>query len=137
MLTQFTVKIVSGNSSTSYFKSAIAAGDMTAFNASIVVDLGVYGKNGWFYHDHSSNSKVRRAMTPDVEPVLQHTTIGALARTIEEFDFVIHPGDFAYADDWYYNKSNILDESNVYEAIIEVCRISKSPVYLEEHSNHV
>jgi hypothetical protein len=40
-------QIVSTNSTTDCFKSAIPAGDMTPFNASIVVDLGAYGVNGY------------------------------------------------------------------------------------------
>lgn len=106
-------KIESGNSTVDYFKSAISAGDMTAFNAAIVVDLGVYGQNGYYTS--------KRDLLQHIQPELKHTTIGALARTVDEYDFVVHPGDFAYADDWYYNTTNLLDEANVYESIIEVC----------------
>ena len=82
-------------------------------SSSIVVDLGVYGQNGYYTHG-------KRSLNPSVQPELNHTTIGALAATVDDYDFVIHPGDFAYADDWYYNQTNLLDEKNVYEAIIEV-----------------
>lgn len=90
----------------------MSAGDTTPFNAAIVVDLGVYGKNGY--------TTRKRSQIPFIEPELNHTTIGALANTVDEFDFVIHPGDFAYADDWYYSDDNLLDEPQVYESIIEV-----------------
>ena len=90
----------------------MSAGDMTPFNASIVIDMGAYGQNGYTTH--------KRDLIPSIQPELRHTTIGALARTVDEYDFVVHPGDFAYADDWYYNTTNLLDEKNVFEAILEV-----------------
>jgi acid phosphatase len=108
-------QIVSTNSTTECFKSAIPAGDMTPFNASLGVDLGAYGVNGY--------TTKKRDLIPSIQPELRHTTIGALARTVDEYDFVLHLGDFAYADDWYYNYNNtytFADEPNVYESIIEV-----------------
>ena len=93
---------------------ALEAGDETPFNANLVVDMGVYGQNGYYTHG-------KRSIIPSIQPELNHTTIGALATTVDTYDFVIHPGDFAYADDWSYNDTNLLDEKNVYEAIIEVC----------------
>lgn len=65
----------------------------------------------------------KRDQIPLIQPELNHTTIGALANTVDDYDFVIHPGDFAYADDWFYNYNNtytFADEPNVYESIIEV-----------------
>lgn len=106
---------MSGNSSVGTFKAALVAGDMEPFNATVMADLGVYGENGY-----TVSSKKKRDLSPAVSPELNHTTIAALAATIDEYDFVIHPGDFAYADDWYYNTDNVLDEKNVYEAILEV-----------------
>jgi acid phosphatase len=85
---------------------------MTPFNTTIVVDLGVYGKNGYTTHNKRD--------IPKIEPALNHTTIGAIANTVDEYEFVIHPGDFAYADDWYYEDTNLLDETNVFESILEV-----------------
>lgn len=90
---------------------------MTPFNASIVIDMGAYGQNGYYTHSHSHK---KRSLHPSIAPELKHTTIQALATTLDEYDFVIHPGDFAYADDWYYNQTNLLDEANVFEAILEV-----------------
>ncbi len=97
--------------------TALPAGDKSPFNASIVVDLGAYGVNGY--------TTKKRDQIPMIQPELNHTTIGALANTVDEYDFVIHPGDFAYADDWYYNYNNtytFADEPNVYESIVEVCQ---------------
>jgi hypothetical protein len=46
---------------------------------------------------------------PQVQPELDHATIGALARTVNEYEFVLHPGDFAYADDWYETPSKYIE----------------------------
>ena len=105
-------KIVSGNSSINHFLSPRSAGDTTPFNMDIVVDLGVYGENGY--------TTSKRDTIPSIQPELKHSTIGALARTVNDYEFVLHPGDFAYADDWFETPSNLLDGKNAYEAIIEV-----------------
>ena len=78
----------------------------------VVIDLGVYGENGF--------TKSKRDTMPDINPELGHTTIGALARTFDDYEFVVHPGDFAYADDWILTPSNLLDGKDAYEAILEV-----------------
>ncbi len=112
----------------------MTAGDMTPFNANVVIDMGVYGQNGYYTHG-------KRSIIPTIQPELNHTTIGALARTIDEYDFVIHPGDFAYADDWSYNSTNLLDEKNVFEAILEnfyeqLAPISGRKPYMAAPGNH-
>lgn len=107
-------KIVSGNSTVDSFLSPRTAGDKTPFNMDVVIDLGVYGENGF----NTSTSK--RDKKPAVSPELKHSTIGALAKTIDDYEFVIHPGDFAYADDWIDTPSNLLDGKDAYEAILEV-----------------
>lgn len=65
------------------------AGDFSPFNAAIVTDLGVYGQNGYYTHS-------KRSLSPTIQPELNHTTIGALASTVNDYDFVVHAGDFAY-----------------------------------------
>ena len=55
---------------------------MSPFNASIVVDLGAYGVNGY--------TTKKRDLIPLIQPELNHTTIGALANTVDDYDFVIH-----------------------------------------------
>lgn len=96
--------------------SSRAPGDTTPFNMDVVIDLGVYGENGF-----TSSSK--RDM-PAISPELKHSTIGALANTIEDYEFVLHPGDFAYADDWILVPSDLFHGKDAYEAIIEVCGLS-------------
>lgn len=78
----------------------------------VVIDLGVYGENGF-----TSSSK---RDIPAISPELQHSTIGALAKTVDDYEFVLHPGDFAYADDWIKVPSDFLHPEDAYEAIIEV-----------------
>lgn len=110
--TKYYYKIESGNSSVDHFTSPRAAGDTSSFNVDVVIDLGIYGKNGF-------TSPSKRDM-PAIDPELKHSTIGALANTIDDYDFVIHPGDFAYADDWILVPSDLLDGKDAYEAILEV-----------------
>ena len=89
----------------------------------VVIDLGVYGENGF-------TTSQKRDTIPDVDPELNHSTIGALARTINAYEFVLHPGDFAYADDWILTLSNLLDGKDAYEAILEVGEMSTPVCYI-------
>ena len=109
--TTYYYKIVSGNSSVEHFLSPRTPGDKTAFSMDVVIDLGVYGKDGY--------TTTKRDTAPVVEPELNHATIGALARTVDDYEIVIHPGDFAYADDWYLKFHNIFDGKEAYQAILE------------------
>lgn len=87
--TTYYYKIPSTNSSVEHFLSPRTAGDTTAYNMDVVIDLGIYGADGF--------TTTKRDTIPQVQPELNHTTIGALARTVDSYEFVIHPGDFAYA----------------------------------------
>ena len=78
----------------------------------VVVDLGVYRENGFTTHNKRD--------LQGVPPELNHSTIAALARTPSDYEIVVHPGDFAYADDWVLTPSDILHGKAAYEAIIEV-----------------
>lgn len=84
----------------------------------VVVDLGVYGENGFTTHNKRD--------LQGVPPELNHSTIAALARTPSDYEIVIHPGDFAYADDWVLTPSDLLHGKEAYEAIIEVSISSTS-----------
>lgn len=111
--TVYYYKINSTNSTVEHFLSPRSVGQATPFNMSVVIDLGVYGENGY--------TTTKRDAIPQIQPELNHSTIGALARTVDQYEFVLHPGDFAYADDWFETFSNLLDGKNAYEAILEVC----------------
>ncbi|KAK0545822.1 hypothetical protein OC846_005274 [Tilletia horrida] len=136
--TKYYYKIQSTNTSTLtvQFKSPRQAGDKTPFTFSAVVDLGVYGKDGF-----TISSASQRDMIPTVDPALNHTTIGRLATLSSGYDFVVHPGDLAYADDWMETASNLLDGKNAYEAIIEnfynqLAPIAQQKPYMTSPGNH-
>ncbi|THY80858.1 Metallo-dependent phosphatase [Aureobasidium pullulans] len=131
--TTYYYKIDSTNSTVNQFMTARTPGDKTAFNLDVVVDLGVYGADGY--------TTSRKRDIPYVQPALNHTTIAALARTIDNYDFVIHPGDFAYADDWYLKPKNLLDGKNAYAAILENFYDQLAPIagrkpYMVSPGNH-
>ncbi|CAK7216125.1 hypothetical protein SCUCBS95973_002698 [Sporothrix curviconia] len=113
--TTYYYQIVSTNSTVEHFMSPRLPGDPTPFQMNVIIDLGVYGVDGFTINMDMS----KRDTIPLIEPSLNHTTIGALAETIDDYEFIIHPGDLAYADDWVYNIANILDSSKAYEAILE------------------
>lgn len=135
--TTYYYKIVSSNSSIANFLSPRAPGDQAPFNLSVVIDLGVYGADGFTVGD----SKGKRDETPSIEPELNHTTISRLAKTANDYEFVIHPGDFAYADDWYLKPKNLADGKNAYESILEQFYDQLAPItsripYMPSPGNH-
>ncbi|KAE8153035.1 Metallo-dependent phosphatase-like protein [Aspergillus avenaceus] len=135
--TTYYYKIESTNSSTNHFLSPRAPGDKTPFNLNVVIDLGVYGEDGYTL----SSDKSKRSDIPAVDPSLYHTTIHRLATTINDYEVVIHPGDFAYADDWYLRLKNLLHGEEAYQAILEqfyeqLAPISARKPYMAGPGNH-
>lgn len=131
--TTYYYKIQTTNSSVEHFFSGRTAGDKTAFNMDIVIDLGVYGSDGF--------TTTKRDTIPSIQPALNHSTIGALARTVDDYELVIHPGDFAYADDWYLKVQNLLDGKDAYQAILEnfydqLAPIAGRKAYMASPGNH-
>ncbi|KND87689.1 Acid phosphatase [Tolypocladium ophioglossoides CBS 100239] len=84
--TTYYYKIVSTNSSVDHFMSPRTAGDTTPFAMDVVVDLGVYGRDGY--------TTDKRDTIPTIQPALNHSTIGRLADTVDDYEFVIHPERF-------------------------------------------
>ncbi|KAK7736983.1 hypothetical protein SLS53_006738 [Cytospora paraplurivora] len=130
-------QIVSTNSTVESFLSPRAAGDKTPFTTSVVIDLGVYGVDGFTIEGEKS----KRDMIPTVDPSLNHTTIGRLADNFNDYEWVLHPGDFAYADDWFLKIDNWLDGHKAYEAILEEFYNQLSPIssrkpYMASPGNH-
>ncbi|KAL4807888.1 Metallo-dependent phosphatase-like protein [Aspergillus unguis] len=130
-------KIVSTNSSIDQFLSPRTPGDDTPFSINAVIDLGVYGEDGFTIN----GDKTKKSTIPTINPALNHTTIGRLASTVDDYEFVIHPGDFAYADDWYLSLENLLDGENAYQAILEnfyeqLAPISGRKPYMASPGNH-
>lgn len=137
--TTYYYQIVSTNSSVESFFSPRTPGDKTAFTTSVVIDLGVYGADG-FTVDSDGNPG-RKILIPDVDPSLNHTTIGRLADTWDDYEWVLHPGDFGYADDWYLTPSDANDGTNAYEAILENFYAQLAPIaggkaYMASPGNH-
>ena len=110
--TTYYYKIDSTNSTTKSFKSAHQPGDDASFVVNAVIDMGVYGADGY--------TTTKKRDIPYVPPSLTHSTIEQLVQSADEYDFVIHPGDFAYADDWFLRPQNLLDEKDAYAAITEL-----------------
>ncbi|KAJ5219613.1 hypothetical protein N7468_008817 [Penicillium chermesinum] len=134
--TTYYYKIVSTNSSVDHFLSPRSAGDKTPFNLDVVIDLGVYGADGF-----TASSKKKKDSIPYVQPELNHATIGRLAQTVDDYEIVIHPGDFAYADDWYLKFGNLLDGTEAYQSILEqfydqLAPIAGRKLYMASPGNH-
>ncbi|ROV94387.1 hypothetical protein VSDG_05876 [Cytospora chrysosperma] len=135
--TTYYYEIVSTNSTVESFMSPRAPGDKTPFTTSVVIDLGVYGADGFTIKGDMS----KRDTIPTVDPSLNHTTIARLADTFNDYEWVLHPGDFGYADDWYLSPSNAADGTNAYEAILEeffnqLSPISSRKAYMASPGNH-
>ncbi|KAL2816042.1 Metallo-dependent phosphatase-like protein [Aspergillus cavernicola] len=135
--TTYYYKIVSSNSTVDHFLSPRTPGDSTPFNINAVIDLGVYGVDGY----NIQNDKAKKDTIPTIDPALNHTTIGRLASTVDDYELVIHPGDFAYADDWFLSLGNALDGENAYQAILENFYTQLAPIagrkpYMASPGNH-
>ncbi|KAL4921332.1 Metallo-dependent phosphatase-like protein [Aspergillus aurantiobrunneus] len=135
--TTYHYKIVSTNSTADHFLSPRPPGDETPFSINAVIDLGVYGEDGFTIQ----GDKTKKDTIPTINPALNHTTIGRLASTVDDYEFVIHPGDFAYADDWFLSLDNLLDGENAYQAILENFYTQLAPIagrkpYMASPGNH-
>lgn len=135
--TTYYYKIVSTNSTVDQFFSPRPPGDTTPFNLDVVIDLGVYGKDG--YTITANNAP--RSIIPTIDPELNHTTIGRLADTVDDYEFIIHPGDYGYADDWYLKPKNLFHGKDAYQAILEqfydqLAPISGRKPYMAGPGNH-
>ncbi|PCH08063.1 Hypothetical protein PENO1_009020 [Penicillium occitanis (nom. inval.)] len=138
--TTYYYQIVSTNSSVEHFFSPRTPGDKTPFSMNVVADLGVYGPDGYTLSSNSSGL-LRKDTIPSIDPSLEHATIGALANTVDDYEFIIHPGDFAYADDWYLKPQNLGDGKDAYQAILEQFYDQLAPVtgckmYMTGPGNH-
>jgi phosphodiesterase/alkaline phosphatase D-like protein len=135
--TTYYYKITSTNSSTEHFLSPRTPGDKTPFTINAIIDLGVYGADGFTIQGDAT----KRDTIPHIDPSLNHTTIDRLARTVDDYEFVIHPGDLAYADDWIERGKNLLDGKNAFEAILEQFYNQLAPIagrkpYMASPGNH-
>ncbi|KYK59163.1 acid phosphatase [Drechmeria coniospora] len=135
--TTYHYRIDSSNTTTQRFLSPRTAGDKTPFAMNAIIDLGVYGKDGYTIAMDAS----KRDTIPGIPPSLNHTTIARLARTAGDYEFIIHPGDLAYADNWILNIGNLFDGANAFQAILEQFYGQLAPVsgrkpYMASPGNH-
>lgn len=74
------------------FKTARKAGNTKEFTFAAAIDLGVMGPYGL-------STKVGNGASNPLAPGEQNT-MDSLLQNIDNFDFLLHPGDLAYADYW-------------------------------------
>lgn len=74
--TKYYYQVVSTNSTVDHFLSPRAPGDKTPFSINVIIDLGVYGEDGFTIKGDAS----KRDTIPDIPPSLNHTTIHRLVR---------------------------------------------------------
>lgn len=128
---------MSTNSTVDHFLSPRTVGDTSAFSVNAIIDLGVYGKDGFTIE----MDQTKRDIIPSIDPSLNHTTIGRLANTIDEYELILHPGDLGYADDWFLRLKNVLEGEEAYQAILEqfydqLAPISGRKMYMASPGNH-
>lgn len=128
---------MSTNSSVEHFFSPRVAGDKTPFAMNAIIDLGVYGVDGYTIQMDES----KRDTIPNIPPSLNHTTISRLAETADDYELIIHPGDLAYADDWVLKAKNIFDGEDAFQAILEQFYNQLAPIagrkaYMASPGNH-
>ncbi|OAA79052.1 Metallophosphoesterase domain protein [Akanthomyces lecanii RCEF 1005] len=130
-------KIMGGQSDVEHFLSPRAAGDKTPFSMNAIIDLGAYGQDGYTI----SRNRGRRDNIPNIPMSMNHTTIGRLATTIDDYELIIHPGDLGYADTWAENPANRDDGENAFASILERFYLQLSPIsqrkpYMVSPGNH-
>ena len=135
--TKYYYEIDALNATTETFLSPRAQGDKTPFALNAVIDLGVYGEDGLT----STTTEWKREKIPGVSQCLNHTTIHRLAETADDYEFILHPGDLAYADQWHQSSKNDNDSANAYQAILERFYSQLDPVtsrkpYMVGPGNH-
>jgi acid phosphatase type 7 len=136
--TTYYYQIVSTNSSIDHFLSPRVAGNREPFTIAAVIDMGAVGADGLTIQGGEQH---RRDTIPQIDPDLNHTTIWQLAQSVDDYDFIIHPGDFAYADTWASVPSLVSDPEEAYESILEQFYEQLAPIagrkpYMASPGNH-
>ncbi|GAM89545.1 hypothetical protein ANO11243_075840 [Dothideomycetidae sp. 11243] len=98
------------------FRTAKPKGCNEPFKTAVVVDMGTFGPLGL-------STTVGKGAANPLQPGEQ-TTITSMAKDMDDYDFVVHPGDLGYADAWlkeeiggYLPNTSRVDNPRVYEAI--------------------
>lgn len=119
--TTYYYKIQSTNSTLEQFQSPRAPGDPTPFTFNVVANLGVYGADGYILDDDGDDGTY-------VDPSLGNTTISRLTQNAPSYEFILHPGDLAYADAWYVHGRDLYHTYQAYESILETFYDQLAPV---------
>jgi len=128
------------NATTPYsFTTARAAGDSTPFTMGVVVDMGTFGVLGLSDHVGSGAANPLR--------VNEQTTVAAMTQKLNDYEFMVHAGDIAYADYWLkeeiggYLPNTTAQGPLLYEQILnafydEVAPITQAKPYMVNPGNH-
>lgn len=76
------------------FKTSKPAGDMTPYSIAVVVDMGTMGPEG-LYTSAGKGVAANNILKPG-----EVNTVQSLTSALDQFEFLWHPGDIAYADTW-------------------------------------
>jgi hypothetical protein len=124
------------------FTTSRVAGDMTPFSIAVVVDLGTMGTRG-LTTSAGTGVKPQNILKPG-----ETNTIESLTKYRNDFDFIWHPGDIAYADYWlkeeiqgFLPNTTIEGGHTVYEAILndyydQMMAVTATKPYMVGPGNH-
>lgn len=130
----------SDNSQVYKFTTAPKKHDPNPFTFAIVIDMGTMGPLGL---SNTTGTGSGGALLPG-----ERNTIDALKANMDEYKFIWHPGDIAYADDWlreeiegYLPSTPVEEGYKVYESILngfyeQVANISAHRPYMVGPGNH-
>lgn len=76
------------------FKTSKPAGEMDPYSIAVVVDMGTMGPEG-LYTSAGTGVSPNNILKPG-----ETNTIQSLTSAVDQFEFLWHPGDLAYADAW-------------------------------------
>lgn len=131
-----------GNHEPYTFRTARAVGSSQEYSVAVAIDMGTMGRLGL-----SDKAGAGVAKENILKPG-EKNTIDSLAATKDSWDFVLHPGDIAYADYWlkeeiggYLPNTTIAEGHTVYEAILndfydELTVVTETKPYMIGPGNH-
>ncbi|CUM67331.1 uncharacterized protein PRCAT00005024001 [Priceomyces carsonii] len=138
--TTYYYRVLHDKSSEIYsFTTAKEAGSEDEFSFGLVIDMGTMGNLGL---SDTTGEGAGGALTPG-----EQTTMQSLAQNVNHFDFLLHPGDLAYADYWLkeevqeYLPLDISKGYQVYEQILnafydEIQPVTSKRPYMVGPGNH-
>lgn len=124
------------------FRTSRPAGDKTPYAIAVVVDMGTMGPQGL------TTKAGKGVASTNVLQSSQNNTIQSLTEVVDEFEFLWHPGDIAYADYWlkeeiqgFLPNTTIAEGYKVYESILndfydEMTPVTTKKPYMVGPGNH-